>query len=59
MYPQGSGALDSYFDQVTMLVNYSDGRYTLYDIENMLPWVMQIHFFKFSQYLDKMNENEK
>jgi len=39
-----------------MLVNYTDGRYNLRDVLDMIPWELDIFISKFSNYIDKVNE---
>ena len=39
-----------------MLVNYSEGKYSLTEIYDMLPWEFVIYLAKYSEYIDKIKK---
>ena len=49
-------ALDNYYEQISSLINYSEGRYLLSDILQMIPWEFKVYLFKFGEYIDRRNE---
>lgn len=55
MYPSGLAFLDQYYEENSLLINFSDGRYSLSDVNKMIPWEFKIYLAKFSKYIDKIN----
>ena len=56
IYPEGPEALNNWYEKITTLVNYSEGRYSQSEILKMLPWELTVYYGKYSDYLDKIKE---
>ena len=56
-YPYSETALDQFYDNVSTLINYSDGRYSLQDVLNMIPWELTVYLVKYAKYIEQKNKN--
>ena len=58
IFPENDQALVKFYDDISMLVNYSDGKYSLTEVYNMIPWEFMIYLIQYKKYIEDL-KNKK